>query len=76
MYGFPVFDDEHNVIQMIEYSMDITEQKVAEENLKEKMNQIEKLNSFMTGREERIIELKGEVNDLLGKMGRTTKYAG
>ncbi len=32
--GYPIFDDEGNVIQMIEYSIDITERKQAEEQLR------------------------------------------
>jgi len=32
--GYPIFDDEGNVVQMIEYSIDITERKEAEEQLK------------------------------------------
>lgn len=35
IHGFPIFDDEGNVIQMIEYSLDITERKQAEEALLE-----------------------------------------
>lgn len=76
VHGFPVFDENDNVVQMIEYSIDVTDQRRAEQSIKEKMHQIEKLNSFMTGREERIIELKEEVNGLLSELGRPTKYAG
>lgn len=32
--GYPIFDDDGNVVQMIEYSQDITERKKAEEELK------------------------------------------
>lgn len=35
IHGFPVFDDEGKVVQMIEYSLDITERKNAEEALLE-----------------------------------------
>ena len=35
IHAFPIFDDEGNVIQMIEYSLDITERKQAEEALVE-----------------------------------------
>ena len=34
VHGYPVFDKEGNVVQMIEYSLDITERKQAEEELK------------------------------------------
>ncbi len=35
VYGYPVFDDDGNVIQMIGYCLDITERKQAEESLRE-----------------------------------------
>jgi len=35
IHGFPILDDEGNVVQMIEYSLDITERKQAEEALLE-----------------------------------------
>ncbi len=35
VHGYPVFDTEGNVIQMIEYSLDITERKRVEETLRE-----------------------------------------
>ncbi|MCD6597684.1 MAG: PAS domain S-box protein, partial [Bacteroidales bacterium] len=34
VYGYPVFNDNGDVIQMIEYSLDITEKKAAEKQLK------------------------------------------
>ncbi|MCW4030936.1 MAG: PAS domain S-box protein [Candidatus Bathyarchaeota archaeon] len=34
VHGYPVFDDNGKVIQMIEYSLDITERKKAEDSLK------------------------------------------
>jgi PAS domain S-box-containing protein len=53
---------------------DITERKRAEEDLKQKMAEVEKINRFMMGREERVIELKEEVNALLKELGREPKY--
>jgi len=35
VHGYPIFDNEGNVVQMIEYSLDITERKRAEEALRE-----------------------------------------
>ena len=50
------------------------ERKRAEECLKQK-DALEDMNRFMMGREERVIELKQEVNHLLGELGRPAKYA-
>jgi len=35
VHGYPIFDNDGNVVQMIEYSLDITERKRAEEALRE-----------------------------------------
>lgn len=35
VHGYPIFDNDGNVVQMIEYSLDITEQKKVEETLRE-----------------------------------------
>jgi PAS domain S-box-containing protein len=58
----------------IEHYYDITERKRAEEALREHVRQIERLNDLFVGREQRMIELKREVNSLLKKLGQTTKY--
>ena len=42
--------------------------------LKQKITESEKLNKFMIGREIRVIELKQEVNKLLGELNRPVKY--
>ena len=47
--------------------LDITEQKKI-------MNNLETVNRFMTGREERMLELKNEVNALLAELKREKKY--
>lgn len=54
--------------------MDITEMKQAQEALQEKVEEIERSNRLMMGREKRIIEIKREVNALLSELGRDKKY--
>ncbi len=46
----------------------------AEEELKEKLRNISDFNALMVGREQRIVELKQEVNSLLAELGRAPKY--
>jgi PAS domain S-box-containing protein len=58
----------------IEHYYDITERKEAEELLREHVRQIERLNDLFVGREQRMIELKKEVNSLLKKLGQPPKY--
>jgi PAS domain S-box-containing protein len=40
VHGYPIFDDDGKVVQMIEYSLDITERKEFEEQLKKSEEQI------------------------------------
>jgi hypothetical protein len=42
--------------------------------LKQKLEEIEKFNNLMMGREKRVIELKKEVDKILKESGKTPKY--
>ncbi len=74
VHGDPVFDENGELIYMIEYSFDVTDLKKAQEELQHKLNTIEHLNKLMLGREERVLELKSEVNELLLSIGKAPKY--
>jgi PAS domain S-box-containing protein len=54
--------------------LDITDRKQAERELQEKMNELETFYRATLGREERVIELKQEVNELLEQLGKNKKY--
>jgi PAS domain S-box-containing protein len=56
------------------FARDVTSQRSAEEEVKRRMGEIEKLNKFMIGRELRIIEMKREVNAVLARLGQPPKY--
>ena len=45
-----------------------------EQKLRENIKQLECLNKTMEGREERVLELKAEVNDLLSELNREPTY--
>ncbi len=49
VHGYPVFDDGGNVIQMIEYSLDITARKEFEEQLQKSEERIRSMVSNMPG---------------------------
>lgn len=53
---------------------DITKRKERENNFGDVMAQAKRMNQLMTGREQRIIEMKQEVNALLGELGRPAQY--
>ncbi|MFH1196449.1 MAG: PAS domain S-box protein [bacterium] len=53
---------------------DITERKLAEIELQKQMDETERFNKIFVGREEKMIELKKEVNALLEKEGKPKKY--
>jgi PAS domain S-box-containing protein len=44
VHGYPIFDSEGNFTQMIEYSLDITERKLMEKQLKQKMDEVQAAN--------------------------------
>ena len=54
--------------------LDITERKRLEEEAKKRTEELEKMNKFMVGRELEMIELKKEINRLLGELGREERY--
>jgi PAS domain S-box-containing protein len=53
---------------------DITERKKAEEELRQNMEELQQFSDMSIGREERMIELKEEINGLLDEMGQPPKY--
>ncbi len=53
---------------------DITTQKQAEDQLHQKITELERFNKVMVGRENRMIELKQEINELCDKLGIPHKY--
>jgi PAS domain S-box-containing protein len=53
---------------------DITERKRADELLAKKLDELERFNRSMVGRELRMVELKREINELLAAAGQPPKY--
>lgn len=54
--------------------MDITERKRVQEEMRRNLEDLERFNRLTLGREERMIELKEEINGLLEKAGQGRKY--
>ena len=59
---------------LVESFVDLTELKRAEEELKQNLHDLERFNRLAIGREEKMIGLKEEINNLLKSMGRDEKY--
>lgn len=57
IHGYPIFDDNGTLVQMIEYSLDITAKKIAEKSLKQTNEQLEEKIRERTGAlEEQILQ--------------------
>ena len=63
-YSAPVLDSEQKNYGRIWTFRDITESKKAENTIKEKIKELEKMNDFMVNRELKMVELKEEINKL------------
>ncbi len=55
---------------------DITERKKAEDDLQRQLKELQRWHAVTVDREDRMMELKREVNDLLKEAGRPVKYGG
>ncbi len=73
-HGEITFDAEDRPLRMIGTFQDITERKKMETEMSQNINDLERFSSMAVGREEQMIELKKEVNNLLKKSGRDKKY--
>ncbi len=63
-----IFDEKKNIIGFLAIQRDITGRKNAEAQLKEKVEELEKMNKIMVGRELKMVELKKENEELRKKM--------
>ena len=69
----PIRKDE-NVMGAVVTFRDITESKQAEKEIKEHIEELERFTYLTIDREEKMIELKEEINNLLEQAGNKKKY--
>jgi PAS domain S-box-containing protein len=73
VYKFP-FQDASGKALVGGIAIDVTDRRKAEEALQREKDRLTQTNTIMMGREERILELKREVNALLVEMGKAHRY--
>jgi PAS domain S-box-containing protein len=69
-----IHDADGQVTGAIESLRDITEHKHMEEDLRRNLDELERFNKLAIGREIKMIQLKEEINELLGQLGQGEKY--
>ncbi|MBN1888438.1 MAG: MASE1 domain-containing protein [Thermoflexales bacterium] len=67
-------DSEGRVSGVLSTARDITEQKQAEGQIRQQMDELQRWHNVTLGREDRVRELKLEVNQLLARLGEPPRY--
>ena len=70
----PIKDAAGTITHYLAVKEDITERKRMEETLRQERAALQQQNNVMLNREERVIELKHEVNALLEEFNRSARY--
>jgi PAS domain S-box-containing protein len=70
----PYFDASGKIASYVGTTLDITERKQAESLLRERVAELQRWQNATLGRENRVLELKHEVNELLAKAGQPPHY--
>jgi len=71
---YPVQDKTGAIIGVAIFAQDITERKHMEEDLERNVEELEQFSKLAFGREIKMIQLKEEINELLGQLGHDEKY--
>lgn len=70
----PIHDESGNIIGIAGMTRDINARKKAEAQIAEQLEELRRWHNVTLGRENRIIELKKEVNQLLAEAGQPPRY--
>jgi PAS domain S-box-containing protein len=70
----PLRDAQNRMIGAVHVARDISEQKKAEAEIRQQLQELERFNSVSVGRELRMIELKKEINELFRQAGKPPRY--
>jgi len=74
VFAVPLIDQQGKLLADLVLISDITARKVAEEQLQKTLQDTERYNRLMVGREVRVVELKKEINGLARELGREPPY--
>ena len=74
IHDFFLFDEKGNVISVYTTIEDVTENKTIENNLKEKIDELERYKDITINREMKMMELKNEINDLCIRLHEKPRY--
>jgi PAS domain S-box-containing protein len=69
-----VFDQAGQPLKRRGTVQDITERKRADERIKSQLEELQRWQDVMLGREDRVQELKREINELCRRLGETVRY--
>ena len=70
----PIYDESGALVAMEGIARDVTARRQAEAKLAEQLDELRRWHAAVVGREERILELKHEVNELLRRLGEPIRY--
>ena len=70
-----LWTNENKPLRVIGIQTDITERKLAESQLNEQVEELKRWHNITLGREDRMMELKREINRLLIEAGKPPRYA-
>lgn len=71
----PLRDAQGRITGLVGIAHDITPRKQAEEKIREQLDELLRWQTMMLNREDRVQELKAEVNELLGQQGQPARYS-
>ncbi len=72
--GSPRYDSKGDFLGFIGHCYDITERKRSEEQIHAQLSELQQWYEVMLGREERVLELKDEVDHLRQRLGEAPRY--